>query len=125
MVIAVMMLTSTALSWSASTVRMASEPSSVRMTSPPSSVRMKSPRLAPLIMMTTSSNGPAALAGFAKDRAAGLAVAGAIGFCGEAVASRMPISLSPLLYATAFGIAIGNVLRLFDPELKAMEPTAV
>ena len=37
----------------------------------------------------------------------------------------VPISLSPLLYATAFGIAIGNTLRLFDPEMKAMAPTNV
>ena len=64
------------------------------------------------------------LAGFFKDRAAGFSVAAAIGFAGEHVASRVPISLSPLLYATAFGIAIGNALRLFDPEMKAMEPAA-
>ena len=41
------------------------------------------------------------------------------------MASRVPISLSPLLYATAFGIAIGNTLRLIDPEMKAMAPTTV
>ena len=70
-------------------------------------------------------NSPAALAGFFKDRAAGLAVAGTIGFAAEATAKRVPISLSPLLYATAFGIAIGNTLRLFDPEMKAMAPTNV
>lgn len=72
-----------------------------------------------------AENSPAALAGFAKDRAAGLAVAGTIGFVAEKVATRVPISLSPLLYATAFGIILGNVLRLFDPELKAMAPTSI
>ena len=72
----------------------------------------------------SSTNGPAALAGFFKDRAAGFSVAAAIGFAGERVASRVPIALSPLLYATAFGIAIGNLLRLADPEMKALEPAA-
>ena len=73
----------------------------------------------------SGETGPAALIGFASDRAAGLAVAGGLGFVAEKVASRVPISLSPLLYATAFGIAIGNTLRLIDPEMKAMAPTAV
>ena len=73
----------------------------------------------------SAETGPAALVGFASDRAAGLAVAGGLGFVAEKVASRVPISLSPLLYATAFGIAIGNTLRLIDPEMKAMAPTAV
>ena len=73
----------------------------------------------------SGGTGPAALVGFVSDRAAGLAVAGGLGFVAEKVASRMPISLSPLLYATAFGIAIGNTLRLIDPELKAMAPTTV
>lgn len=64
-----------------------------------------------------------ACAGFVKDRAAGLAFAGSIGFFAELVATRVPISLSPLLYATLLGITIGNVLRLFDPELRRMRPT--
>ncbi|KAJ8598923.1 hypothetical protein CTAYLR_009850 [Chrysophaeum taylorii] len=63
--------------------------------------------------------------GFVQDRAAGLAVAGAIGMVSETAARLAPISLSPLLYATAFGIAIGNALRLFDPEMKAIAPAAV
>ncbi len=63
--------------------------------------------------------------GFVKDRAAGVAVAGTIGYCGEYMASRVPISLSPLLYATAFGIILGNTLRLFDPQMSRMKPTAV
>ena len=80
-----------------------------------------------MMMVETGSGdaGPAALVGFASDRAAGLAVAGGLGFVAEKVASRVPISLSPLLYATAFGIAIGNTLRLIDPEMKAMAPTAI
>lgn len=73
----------------------------------------------------SGGTGPAALVGFVSDRAAGLAVAGGLGFVAEKVASRVPISLSPLLYATAFGIAIGNTLRLIDPEMKAMAPTTV
>ena len=82
----------------------------------------------PSIMMAETGSGdagPAALVGFASDRAAGLAVAGGLGFVAEKVASRVPISLSPLLYATTFGIAIGNTLRLIDPEMKAMAPTAI
>lgn len=67
----------------------------------------------------------AALVGFVKDRAAGLALTGTIGFAAEKVATRVPISLSPLLYATAFGIVIGNCLRLVDPEMKALRPTQV
>lgn len=59
--------------------------------------------------------------GFVTDRAPGLLVCAAIGAVAEATATRMPISLSPLLYATAFGIAIGNTMRLFDPELKSMQ----
>ena len=69
--------------------------------------------------------GPAALYGFARDRAAGLAVAGTIGFAAEKIAPLAPISLSPLLYATAIGIGIGNTLRLVDPEMKAMAPTEI
>ena len=79
----------------------------------------------PMAETSSGETGPAALLGFASDRAAGLAVAGGLGFVAEKVASRVPISLSPLLYATAFGIAIGNTLRLIDPEMKAMAPTAV
>ena len=60
--------------------------------------------------------------GFFKDRGAGLAVAGTIGFVGEYASKRVPIALSPLLYATAFGIAIGNTIRIVDPEMKAFEP---
>ena len=78
-----------------------------------------------LTMPSMTETGPAALVGFVSDRAAGLAVAGGLGFVAEKVASRVPISLSPLLYATAFGIAIGNTLRLIDPEMKAMAPTTV
>jgi uncharacterized integral membrane protein (TIGR00698 family) len=69
--------------------------------------------------------GPAALYGFARDRAAGLAVAGTIGFAAEKIAPLAPISLSPLLYATAIGIGIGNTLRLVDPEMKAMATTEI
>ena len=61
------------------------------------------------------------LVGFARDHAAGLAVAGGLGFVAEKVASQVPISLSPLLYATAFGIAISNALRLIDQEQAAWE----
>lgn len=103
--------------------------------------------------------------GFAKDRAPGLAIAGTIGYVAELTASRIPVALSPLLYATAFGserllpaptdtmrkspcpwsthgrgilaahptlgmlrvfaVAIGNVLRLFDPQMKQLQGTAV
>ena len=87
---------------------------------PPS---ITSPR-APVALAQEKSS-PAAVAGFARDRAAGLAVVGTLGFVAEATASRVPIALSPLLYATAFGIVIGNVLRLFDPEMKKMEATNV
>ena len=65
------------------------------------------------------------VAGFTKDRAAGLAVAGTIGFAAERAAGAVPISLSPLLYATAFGIVLGNSLRLVDPTMKRMAPTEV
>ena len=75
--------------------------------------------------MAAADNGPAALGGFVKDRAAGLALAGGIGFVAEATASSVAVSLSPLLYATAFGIALGNVVRLWDPEMKSLAPTAV
>ena len=64
----------------------------------------------------------ASMLGFVKDRAAGLALAGSLGFLGEHVAKIVPISLSPLLYATAFGIVLGNGLRLFDPEMSRMKP---
>ena len=83
--------------------------------------RAATPRLVPVTMVDQADSG--SVVGFAKDRAAGLAVAGTIGFFGEFVATRVPIALSPLLYATAFGIIIGNLLRLFDPEMKKMEPT--
>jgi uncharacterized integral membrane protein (TIGR00698 family) len=79
----------------------------------------------PTLMAETAEAGPAALVGFAHDRATGLAVAGTLGFVAEKTAGCMPISLSPLLYATAFGIAIGNGLRVIDPEMKAMKPTEV
>ena len=65
------------------------------------------------------------VAGFTKDRAAGLAVAGTIGFAAERAAGAVPISLSPLLYATAFGIVLGNSLRLVDPTMKRMAPTEI
>ena len=78
-----------------------------------------SPRTAPIVM----ENSPRAMAGFVKDRAAGLSVAAGIGFLAEWTATRVPISLSPLLYATAFGIIISNTLRLFDPELKKLSAT--
>ena len=80
------------------------------------------PRLAPVKM--AAANSPAAVAGFVGDRAAGLALAGTIGFVAEATAKRVPISLSPLLYATAIGIALGNLLRLFDPDLSSLKSTA-
>ena len=65
-------------------------------------------------------------AGFVKDRAAGLAVAGSLGFAAELAAKRLTDgAISPLLYATAFGIVIGNVLRINDPELKSLSSTAV
>jgi uncharacterized integral membrane protein (TIGR00698 family) len=64
------------------------------------------------------------LAGFFRDRAAGLALAGSVGLLAEKMATRVPISLSPLLYATAIGIAVGNGLRLVDPELKKLAPAA-
>ena len=79
----------------------------------------------PTLMAETAEAGPAALVGFARDRATGLAIAGTLGFVAEKTAGCMPISLSPLLYATAFGIAIGNGLRVIDPEMKAMKPTEV
>ena len=65
------------------------------------------------------------IAGFTKDRAVGLAVAGTIGFAAERAAGAVPISLSPLLYATAFGIVLGNSLRLVDPTMKRMAPTEI
>ena len=65
-------------------------------------------------------------AGFVKDRAAGLAVAGSLGFAAELAAKRLTNgAISPLLNATAFGIVIGNVLRINDPELKSLSSTAV
>lgn len=60
-------------------------------------------RHSPRVPAITMENSPAAVVGFAKDRAAGLAVAGTIGFVAELTASRIPVALSPLLYATAFG----------------------
>lgn len=74
-------------------------------------------------VVAEENNSPAALAGFFKDRFAGVAVAGTIGFFAEAVAGRVPVALSPLLYATAFGIVLGNVLRIVDPDMKAMAST--
>jgi uncharacterized integral membrane protein (TIGR00698 family) len=73
------------------------------------------------VRMSTSSN--IDMYGFVKDRVPGLAIAGAIGFAGEFMASKMAIALSPLLYATAIGIFIGNLMRIWDPEMKRMEPT--
>ena len=69
------------------------------------------------------TNSASATIGFFRERGAGLVVAAGIGFVAEFTASRMPISLSPLLYATAFGILLSNTLRLFDPEMKVMAPT--
>ena len=89
---------------------------------------LRQPRLpARVVVMaeTEAETGPAAVAGFARDRAAGLAVTAALGFAAEKTATRVPIALSPLLYATAFGIVIGNGLRLFDPEMKALAPATV
>ncbi|KAL3933856.1 MAG: hypothetical protein SGPRY_000096 [Prymnesium sp.] len=60
--------------------------------------------------------------GFVRERSAGLAVAGSLGWLAEKAASSAPISLSPLLYATAFGILIGNTIRLFDSEMKLLDP---
>jgi len=82
-------------------------------------------RHSPRVPAITMENSPAAVVGFAKDRAAGLAVAGTIGFVAELTASRIPVALSPLLYATAFGITIGNVLRIFDPQMKQLKGTEV
>lgn len=65
------------------------------------------------------------VSGFAQERAPGLLVAGTMGFVGECVATHMPITLSPLLYATAIGILVGNGIRLVDPEMKSIEPTFV
>ena len=62
--------------------------------------------------------------GFITERAPGLVVCGAIGAFAEATARKTP-GLSPLLWATAFGIAIGNTLRAFDPSMKRMEPALV
>jgi uncharacterized integral membrane protein (TIGR00698 family) len=59
-----------------------------------------------------------------KDHAPGVAVAGAIGLLGEWLSSHIPVSFSPLLYATMIGIVLGNVLRMGDPEMKRMAPTA-
>ena len=67
-----------------------------------------------------------AVTGFLQDRAPGLAVAGTIGFAGELIASNMQkiVALSPLLYATAIGIVVGNIMRIWDPELKRLSPAA-
>ena len=78
----------------------------------------------PALVMDADAEG-GSVAGFCKDRAAGLLVAGSIGAVAELTATRVPIALSPLLYATAFGIAIGNTLRIFDPELKSMSSTTI
>ena len=53
-----------------------------------------------------------------------MAVAGTIGFAAERAARAAPISLSPLLYATAFGMAIGNTLRVVDPKMERIAPAA-
>lgn len=70
---------------------------------------------------------PATLGGFVKDRIPGLAFAGALGFTGEYVSQRMPISLSPLLYATALGIIIGNAVRFASSDAveRTLAPTVV
>jgi hypothetical protein len=47
-------------------------------------------------MQTMMASSRSAAVGFVKDRAAGAAVAGSIGFIAEATARRLPISLSPL-----------------------------
>ena len=88
---------------------------------------LRQPRLVRVVMAdeAAKTSGPAAVAGFARDRAAGLAVTAALGFAAEKTATRVPIALSPLLYATAFGIVIGNCLRLVDPEMKALAPATV
>jgi len=85
------------------------------------------PRAAPHLAglaMSEAARSPAAAAGFVRDRAVGLALAGSIGFAGECLAKSVSVSLSPLLYATAIGIAIGNVLRIFDPSLTRLAPAA-
>lgn len=55
----------------------------------------------------------------------GVVFVGIIGFCGDYLAKHVPIQLSALLYATGIGIVIGNVTRVFDPEMTAMKPMAV
>ena len=91
------------------------------------------PLLLPVAALGLSASAPAlpklrggagSLATFAKDRAAGVAVAGTIGFAAERAARAAPISLSPLLYATAFGMAIGNTLRVADPKMERIAPAA-
>lgn len=62
--------------------------------------------------------------GFVNDRVPGLLICGIIGAASEFTARCIPVALSPLLYATAFGIAIGNLLRTKDPELKMMSGAA-
>ena len=62
------------------------------------------------------------LRGFVADRAPGLVVCGTIGFAAEALAKRTA-GLSPLLWATIFGIAIGNTYRSVDPTMKQMKGT--
>jgi hypothetical protein len=47
------------------------------------------------VMQTVMASSRSAAVGFVKDRAAGAAVAGSIGFIAEATARRLPISLSP------------------------------
>ena len=48
------------------------------------------------VMQTVMASSRSAAVGFVKDRAAGVAVVGSIGFVAEATARTLPISLSPL-----------------------------
>mmetsp|Transcript_25743 Transcript_25743/g.37777 ORF Transcript_25743/g.37777 Transcript_25743/m.37777 type:complete len:392 (+) Transcript_25743:132-1307(+) len=59
-----------------------------------------------------------------RDHAAGLIVAGTIGIASEHLAASAAVALSPLLYATAIGIAVGNVIRIFDPQMNIYSPLA-
>ena len=61
----------------------------------PGSTSFHTPCTRPSVQPVMASSRSAAV-GFVKDRAAGAAVAGSIGFIAEATARRLPISLSPL-----------------------------
>jgi hypothetical protein len=61
----------------------------------PGSTSFHTPCTRPSVQTVMASSRSAAV-GFVKDRAAGAAVAGSIGFIAEATARRLPISLSPL-----------------------------